>query len=132
MKENITLFKAERFALGIIELFKYLNEDKKEFILSKQILRSGTSIGANVSEGECASSMKDLQNKLYIALKETNETLYWLRLLHKSEYIDVDRFDELYEDCIEIRRILTKSIKTIGDKLAFNNLKSSITTGGSE
>lgn len=129
MKENITLFKAERFALGIIELFKYLNDEKKEFILSKQVLRSGTSIGANVSEGECASSMKDLQNKLYIALKECNETMYWLRLLHKSNYIDENRFDDLYDDCIELRRILTKSVKTIGDKLTFNNLKSSITNG---
>lgn len=132
MKENITLIKAESFALEIIELYNYLTNEKREFVLSKQLLRSGTSIGANVSEGECASSMKDLQNKLYIALKETNESMYWLRLLHKSGYIETQLFNDLYVSCNEIRRILTKSTITIGNKLTINNLKCSIANGSEQ
>lgn len=120
MKENITLIKSESFSLEIIKLYKTLTNDKNEYILSKQILRSGTSIGANVSEGECAISIKDLQSKLYIALKECNETLYWLRLLYKSDYIEKDEFDLLYERCNELRKILTSSTKTIKERLDEN------------
>lgn len=121
MKENITLIKAEKFALAIIELYKFLVDEKKEFILSKQVLRSGTSIGANVSEGECAISLRDLQSKLYIALKEVNETLYWLRLLHNSNYIKDELFDVLYKECSELRKMLTSSTKTISERLNDND-----------
>lgn len=86
---------------------------KNEYVLSKQILRSGTSIGANLAEGECASSEKDFLNKLYIALKECNETIYWLELLHETDYIDSQQYSQLSEQCLEIKRMLSSSTKTL-------------------
>lgn len=129
--KNITLEKAEKFAIVIVRLYQYLTEEKNEYVLSKQILRSGTSIGANISEGEFASSKKDLLNKLYIALKECNETMYWLRLLRNSEYISADDYIYYYELGSELRKILTASTKTLKDKLESSilNTKSSITEG---
>ena len=88
MKENLVFDKSKDFAIRIVNLYKYLCETKKEYVLSKQVLRSGTSIGANIAESECAISKKDFMSKLYIALKEATETLYWLELLYKTEYID--------------------------------------------
>ena len=113
MKENIVLDKSKSFAVRIIRLYKYLCEKKKEYVLSKQILRSGTSIGANLAESECAASRKDFANKIYIALKETSETLYWLELLVRTDYITKDEYDSLYKDCEEIKRILQATTKTL-------------------
>ena len=113
--ENIVGEKSEIFAIAVVNVYKELTQ-KNEFVLSKQLLRSGTSIGANLAESECASSESDFVNKLYIALKECNESLYWLRLLYKTDYIGKERYNTLYRDCSEIKRILTSSVKTIRER----------------
>jgi four helix bundle protein len=100
------------FAIRIVNLYKHLNETKKEFVLSKQLLRSRTSIGANVSEAEQAQSTPDFISKMSIALKETAETEYWIKLLYMSEYIDEKMSESLLNDCLEIKRILIASINT--------------------
>ena len=105
--------KSKQFALRIIKLYKYLVHTKQEYILSKQILRSGTSIGANLAEAECVVSRKDFTSKLYIALKECSETRYWLELLAESGYIDKTSFDSIYSDCLELMRILSSATKTL-------------------
>ncbi len=105
--------KSKKFAIRIVNLYKYLCNEKKEFVLSKQILRSGTSIGANIAESECAASKKDFVAKIYIALKECNETAYWLELLRDTEYLNESEYNSLYSDCMEIRRILQSTTKTI-------------------
>ena len=106
MEENIILSKSKDFALRIIKLYQYLCENKKDYVLSKQILRSGTSIGANAKEGANAQSKADFNAKMYIAYKEANETEYWLELLHESGYIDDKSFESIYSDCKEIIKIL--------------------------
>ena len=116
MKENALLDKSKKFALRIIKLYKYLNENKREHILSKQLLRSGTSIGANLKEAAFAQSRADFQAKLFIAQKECAETEYWLELLHESDYINKSEFDSIYEDCQELMRLLVASTKTIQGK----------------
>ena len=116
MKENALSDKSKKFALRIIKLYKYLNENKREHILSKQLLRSGTSIGANLKEAAFAQSRADFQAKLFIAQKECAETEYWLELLHESEYINKSEFDSIYEDCQELMRLLVASTKTIQGK----------------
>lgn len=112
MSNNVIEEKSKCFALRIIKLYKYLCNDKKEFVLSKQILRSGTSIGANVKEAECGQSKADFYAKMNIALKEASETEYWLELLHESGYIEETHFDSIYNDCQEIIRILTAITKS--------------------
>ena len=91
---------------------KYLEEKQKEHIISKQIIRSGTSIGANINEAQYGNSKADFISKLHISLKETAETEYWLRLLSKSEYIEDKIFQSLLTDCLELKRILISSINT--------------------
>ena len=96
--------------------FGYINtyaKKKREFVLSKQILRSGTSIGANLAEAECAISKKDFLSKIYIALKECSETLYWLELLTETDYLSEQEFKSLNADCDELRRMLSATTKTI-------------------
>ncbi len=112
-RKNIALDKAEEFALKVVQSYKWLCDEKHEYVLSKQFLRSGTSIGANLSESVYAISKKDFQSKVYIALKETNETLYWIRLLYRSAYLAQDAYDSLLEACEEIRRILMATTKTL-------------------
>ncbi len=113
MKEyNSILIKSKQFALRIIRLYKYLCDRKKEFVLSKQILRSGTSIGANAKEASVAQSKADFYAKLSISLKEAAETEYWLEILHESEYIDDKQFEGINGDCTEILKILTSILKT--------------------
>ena len=107
------MVKSKQFALRIIQLYKFLRWEKKEFVLSTQILRSGTSIGANLAEAECAFSKKDFASKVYIALKECSETRYWLELLRESAFIDEELFRSLYSDCQEIMRILSSTTKTL-------------------
>ena len=104
--------KSYSFALRMIRMTKFLQEDKKEFILSKQILRSGTSIGASIRESEFAQSNADFINKLSISLKEANETDYWLNLLKDSDYIDSNAFNSMEIDCGELIALLVSSIKT--------------------
>ncbi len=110
---NVVMIKSKAFALRIIKLYKYLCDEKKEFVLSKQVLRSGTSIGANIKESECAQSKADFNAKLYIALKEANETEYWLELLHESDYIPDEPFKSIYSDNKELIKLLTSITKTL-------------------
>lgn len=112
MKENVLIDKSISFAARIIKLHKYLIKDKKETIISRQIVRSGTSIGANINEANYGQSKADFISKLHIALKETAETEYWLKLLILSEYISKELGDSLLADCLEIKRILISSLNT--------------------
>ena len=112
MRENALIDKSIIFAARIIKLHRYLIKTKRETIISKQIVRSGTSIGANINEAIYGQSKADFIAKLHIALKETAETEYWLRLLVMSEYITADMEKSLLEDCLEIKRILIASINT--------------------
>lgn len=112
MKENIIQQKSFSFALRIIKLYKYLIEIKKEYILSKQLLRSGTSIGANVEEALGGQSKKDFISKLSIAYKETRETKYWLSLLRESRYMTQKELSSIFDDCEEILKIIGKIQKT--------------------
>ncbi len=112
MKPNLLKTKSFAFALRVVKLYQFLSEQKREFILSKQLLRSGTSIGAMVREAEQAESRPDFIHKLAIALKEANETEYWLDLLHQSGYLDDKFFESIRPDCIELLKLLTSIIKT--------------------
>ena len=112
MKENILIDKTVAFAARIIKLHQYLIKTKKETIISKQIVRSGTSIGANINEANYGQSKADFVSKMHIALKETAETEYWLKLLTMSEYITEDMGQSLLKDCLEIKRMLIASINT--------------------
>ena len=110
--ENAIRDKSFLFALRGVKCYKYLQAEQKEFVLSKQFLRSGTAIGALVMEAEQAQSKADFVHKLYIALKEANETGYWLELLHQSGYIDETGYKSISEDCKELLKLLTSIIKT--------------------
>lgn len=112
IKDSVTHIKSKAFAVRIIRFYQYLSTKKHEHILSKQILRSGTSIGANVRESYNAQSNADFINKLSIALKEANETLYWLELFLESEIINNDEYDSLFQDLNELIALLTSTIKT--------------------
>ena len=116
MKENVVREKSMLFAIDIVNFYKELQE-KKEFIISKQLLRSGTSIGALVREAEQAESTKDFIHKLSIALKEAHESEYWLELLYKTNYITKAKFDEKTNKAGELIRLLTRIIKTSKLKL---------------
>ena len=117
MKQSILKDKSKAFALRIIRLYKHLVNTKNEYVLSKQILRSGTSIGANVAEAFYAQSDADFISKLSISQKETSETIYWLELLQESDYISEVDFNSINTHAIELMRILTSSIKTMKTKL---------------
>ena len=105
--DNQVLTDSKSFALRIIRLYNYLKEDKNVIVLSKQVLKSGTSIGANIRESVNAQSRMDFINKLNIALKEANETEYWLELLHESNIIDDKQFESIYNDCGKLAATLT-------------------------
>ena len=111
--ENVIVSKSKAFALRIIKMYKYLISEKKEYILSKQILRCGTSIGANVKEAIRGQSKADFYAKMSIALKEASETEYWLELLNESDYIEEKHFRSIYPECQELIKILTSICKTI-------------------
>jgi four helix bundle protein len=112
MKESVLSEKSFAFALRIVSLYKHLTTEHRDYVMSKQVLRSGTSIGANVEEAKHGQSKLDFIHKLSIAQKEASETRYWLRLLHRSEFLSEKLADSLIGDCDEIQRILTASIKT--------------------
>ena len=112
MKENIIVEKSFEFAVRIVRLSRYLIETQKEYVLSKQILRSGTSIGANVSEAQRGQSKADFTAKMSIALKEANETDYWLRLLFRTELINQTQFDSMNADISELIGLLMSICKT--------------------
>ena len=122
-KENILLQKSEAFATRIIRLYQYLLIEKHETVISKQIYRSGTSIGANIAESEQAQSSLDFIHKLSISLKEANETRYWLNTLHNGNYINDTGFHSMIDDVEELIRILVSSIKTMKKR---NGIETSI------
>jgi four helix bundle protein len=113
MKSNASNLKSEAFAVRIVKLYSYLCDKKKEFVLSKQLLRSGTSIGANLAEADYAISKADFLAKIHISIKECSETLYWLRLLNKTKYLTDKEFSSIYGECEELMWILTASVKTV-------------------
>ena len=112
MKENVLKKKSYDFSIRIVRLYQYLCKDNKEYVLGKQVLRSGTAIGALISEGEFAQSKPDFINKMSVALKEANETLYWLEILFDTDYIKKEIHESLSNDNKEIIKLLVASVKT--------------------
>ena len=123
MNENVIKTKTFAFAIRIVKLYQYLCNEKKEFTLSKQLLRSGTSVGAMVREAEYAETTKDFLHKLAIAQKEINETLYWLALLKETEYLESQHFESINTDAVEIIKILTSIIRSTKKGVAKPNYK---------
>lgn len=117
MAESIVFEKSKVFSIRIIKLYKHLCESKSEYVLSKQLLRSGTSIGANIAEAECAFSKKDFLAKMYIAYKECSETKYWLELLYATEYLTQKEYDSILFDCTELMKLLTAITKTTRNQI---------------
>ena len=111
-KDNVIVNKSMAFAIRIVNLYKYLVKNRSEYVLSKQLLRSGTSIGANVRESVCAQSRADFNSKMYIALKEANETVYWLELLEQTEYLTPMQGKSMLDDCNELIKILSSITNT--------------------
>ena len=110
--------KSIAFAKRIVNAYRYLCDSKKEFVLSKQLLRCGTSIGANIAEAQYGSSRRDFSNKLYIALKETAETQYWLRLLYECGLLSEEEYISLDQDCDELRKILSSITRTTRESIS--------------
>ncbi|MDR1582340.1 MAG: four helix bundle protein [Prevotellaceae bacterium] len=115
-KGSILREKSYKFAIRIVKFTQFLQQDKKEFVLSKQIIRCGTAIGALIREAEYAQSNADFISKFSISLKEANETDYWLSLLKDTEYIEVKLHDSLFQDCDELIKLLVSTIKTLKSK----------------
>lgn len=113
-KDNIVLLKSMDFAVRIVKLYRYLCAKKSEYVLSKQLLRCGTSIGANLHEAQESVSAKEFETKVYISLKEARETEYWLELLFKTDYLDKTQYESINADCTELLKLLfsiTKSFR---------------------
>jgi len=123
-KYNILQEKSFVFAVRIVKLYKFLCEEQKEYVLSKQILRSGTSIGANIEEGIAGQSDKDFLHKLSISYKEARETVYWFKLLFATDYLTKEQADSLMFDAEELCKILSKIIITTKNKSPKNSLNS--------
>ncbi|MFA6007415.1 MAG: four helix bundle protein [Candidatus Shapirobacteria bacterium] len=121
MQNSIIKDKSYKFALRIVNLYKYLTEIKKEFVLSKQVLRSGTSIGANIEESLGGQSSKDFFSKLTIAYKEARETRYWINLLTDSKYLDIKESESLLKDCEELLKIIGSIQSTLKKKFSTEN-----------
>lgn len=119
--ENTVRYKSKKFSILIIKMYQFLCDEKKEFVLSKQVLRSGTSIGANVAESVCAISKRDFLSKIYIALKECAETNYWLELLFETDYIKGEEYQSMKADCEEIYYMLQATTKTVASQLQSSN-----------
>ncbi|HLA59875.1 MAG TPA: four helix bundle protein [Puia sp.] len=117
MKENVIKIKSFAFAIRIVRLYQYLCNNRKEYVLSKQLLRCGTSVGALVRESEQAESRSDFIHKLSIAQKEINETIYWLELLHATGYLEETEFKSINQHAVEIIKILTSIIKSTKSKI---------------
>ena len=116
--EDTVFEKSKSFAVRIIRLYKHLTETKKEFVMSKQVLRSGTSIGANIAEAQNAISKGDFLAKMYLAFKECNETIYWLELLTETEYLTQKEYDSVNADAVELKKILSSITKTARENIA--------------
>ncbi len=111
-KDNVVVQKSKAFAIRCVNLYKYLVETKKEYVMSKQLLRCGTSIGANVKEAMRGQSKADFGMKMNIALKEANESEYWLEILQETEYMTAEQSDSMLSDCRELLKLLTSIVKT--------------------
>ena len=112
MKSNVIREKSMGFAIRIVKLSRYLQENKKEYIMSKQLLKSGVSIGANVNEAINGQSRKDFLAKMYISFKEATESEYWITLLANTDYLDETEYHSILRDCVEIKKILNAIIKS--------------------
>ena len=118
MDEKSTVkYKSREFAIDIVNLYRSLTENKKEFVLSRQLLRCGTSVGANVVEAESGISRKDFLSKMYIAYKECCETEFWLDILHETRYLDDNMMMSIMPNCIELKKMLSSITKTLKDSL---------------
>ncbi len=111
--DNLILDKSFQFAIRIVNLYKFLVAEKNEYVMSKQLLRCGTSIGANISEAQNAQSRPDFLSKLNIALKEATETKYWLRLLVATDYLTEEQYRSIYADSVEIEKLLVSIVKSV-------------------
>lgn len=116
MKENLVVEKSFEFAVRIVNLYKHICQEKKEYTLTKQLLRSGTSVGANIAEAQKGQSKADFAAKMNIALKEANETEYWLRLLYRTEYLTKQEYDSISKDAEELISLLVSICKTANKK----------------
>ena len=117
MENNTVAEKSIAFSIRLIKIYKILTQERKEYILSKQLLRSGTAIGALIREAEHGQSKADFLNKMNIALKEANETDYWLLLLYKGEFLNEKEYNSIIEDCTELLKMLIKIVKTTKENL---------------
>jgi four helix bundle protein len=117
-EENTARWKSKAFAISIIKIFQFLCKEKREFVLSKQLLRSGTSIGANLAEAEYAISKKEFLAKVYILFKECAETKYWLELLHETDFLDSKIFETTMIKCEELLKMLSSTTKTLKQQLS--------------
>lgn len=109
---NVVKDKSLLFAIRIVKLYGYLKKERTEYVLSKQLLRSGTSVGAMIREAEHAETRKDFVRKMAVAQKEINETIYWLELLYKTNYLSVNQYESINSDAVEIIKLITQIIKT--------------------
>lgn len=112
MEKNIVKNKSFAFAVRVVKLYRYMIAYKKEFVLSKQLLRSGTAVGAMIREAEHSESKPDFIHKMAIAQKEINESIYWLELLKETDYLTEGQFDSIYNDAVELIKLITSIIKT--------------------
>ena len=119
---NILLEKSDAFSARIIKMYQYLKDYKRESIMSKQVLRSGTSIGANLSESKNAQSTPDYLSKQNIALKEADETLFWLKKLYEGGYLNDKEYNSINQDCTELVKMLVTSVKTLKRKMGITEL----------
>lgn len=110
--DKVIVIKSKKFAVRIVRLYQYMCSEKKEYVLSKQLLRSGTSIGANVKEAVRGQSKADFIAKMCIALKEASESEYWLELLHETDYLNDKQYESIYSDCQELLKLLTSIVKS--------------------
>lgn len=113
MRENVVKIKSFTFAIRIVKLYQFLCEHKNEFVLSKQLLRSGTSVGAMIREAEHAETKNDFKHKIGVAQKEINETIYWLELLKETDYLTQEQFVSINADAVEVIKLITSILKTV-------------------
>lgn len=109
--------KCMNFAIRVVNLCHYLNEEKHEYRIADQLFRSGTSIGANLAEAQCAVSRNDFVAKIYISLKECNESLFWLDLLRRTNFLNEPQYSSIHSDCVELKRLLTSITKSTRNKM---------------
>ena len=121
MTESVIRDKSKTFAIRIVKLYRHLCDEKKEWVLSKQLLRSGTSIGANIVEAQAAVSKRDFLSKMYISFKECCETEYWLELLHETGYLSDSEFESINQDNIALKKMLSSITFTTSNNLKNNN-----------